>query len=54
MNSRQLLVLFMIAIVSIVPVAAQDDAMTIDFWHGLTGPDGAFLEGMVNTYNETN
>ena len=54
MNSRKLLVLFMIAIVSIVPAAAQDDTMTIDFWHGLTGPDGAFLEGMVNTYNETN
>ena len=54
MSLRKLSVLFIVAILSIFPVAAQDDAMTIDFWHGLTGPDGAFLEGMVNTFNETN
>ena len=54
MSLRTLLVLFIVAILTIVPVSAQDDMMTIDFWHGLTGPDGAFLEDMVNTYNETN
>ncbi len=54
MSLRTLLVLFIVAILTIVPVSAQDDMMTIDFWHGLTAPDGAFLEDMVNTYNETN
>ena len=54
MSLRTLLVLFIVAILTIVPVSAQDDMMTIDFWHGLTGPDGVFLEGMVNSYNETN
>ena len=54
MRLRTLLLLFIVAILTIVPVSAQDDMMTIDFWHGLTGPDGAFLEDMVNTYNETN
>ena len=54
MSLRTLLVLFIVAILTIVPVSAQDDMMTIDFWRGLTGPDGAFLEDMVNTYNETN
>ena len=54
MSLRTLLVLFIVAILTIVPVSAQDDMMTIDFWHGLTGPDGVFLEDMVNTYNETN
>ena len=54
MSLRTFLVLFIVAILTIVPVSAQDDMMTIDFWHGLTGPDGVFLEGMVNSYNETN
>src|SRR5262245_14756466 len=41
--------------VSFLPASAQDEGdLVIDFWHGLTGPDGAFLEDMVNTYNETN
>lgn len=37
-----------------VSISSAQDPITIDFWHGLTGPDGAFLEEMVNTYNETN
>ncbi len=32
----------------------QDGAKTINFWHGLTGPDGAFLLNMVNKYNAEN
>lgn len=35
-------------------VLAQDEKTTIDFWSGLTGPDGDFLARMVQTYNETN
>ena len=54
MSLRTRLVLFIVAILAIAPVSAQDVMMTIDFWHGLTGPDGVFLEDMVNTYNETN
>ena len=54
MSSRTVFALFIIALLAIAPVSAQDDMMTIDFWHGLTGPDGVFLEGMVNTYNEMN
>ena len=45
--------LLVVAALPAHPSAAQD-TITIDFWHGLTGPDGAFLEQMVNTYNETN
>src|SRR6185295_17855008 len=43
---------------------AQDDpaplttcgegTVNIDFWHGLTGPDGSFLLDMVNQYNAEN
>lgn len=45
----------LVAAVGFTPAAAQDEGdLVIDFWHGLTGPDGAFLEEMVNTYNETN
>lgn len=48
------LLLAALFVLAAFPAAAQDDTITIDFWHGLTGPDGAFLEQMVNTYNETN
>lgn len=48
------LVLIVAMLVVVLPGTAQDTEITIDFWHGLTGPDGAFLEDMVNTYNETN
>jgi multiple sugar transport system substrate-binding protein len=44
------------------PVAAQDErpaecqegAQVINFWHGLTGPDGAYLADMVTKYNTEN
>lgn len=36
------------------PVVCPGDAKTIDFWHGLTGPDGRFLQDMVNQYNAEN
>lgn len=56
------LVILMIAAIAITGLVAKpetkavqaQDKITIDFWHGLTGPDGAFIENMVNTYNETN
>lgn len=34
--------------------ACQEGSTTIDFWHGLTGPDGSFLLDMVNKYNAEN
>lgn len=34
--------------------AKAQEEITIDFWHGLTGPDGAFLQQMVDAYNESN
>ena len=36
------------------PGACQDGSTAIDFWHGLTGPDGSFLLDMVNQYNSEN
>ena len=32
----------------------QAGATPINFWHGLTGPDGAYLQGLVNQYNAEN
>src|SRR5438128_540692 len=32
----------------------QAGAKTINYWHGLTGPDGAFLLNMVNKFNAEN
>ncbi|MBZ0306143.1 MAG: extracellular solute-binding protein, partial [Anaerolineae bacterium] len=50
-----LLIIVVLLAASFATTSAQDDDdLVIDFWHGLTGPDGAFLEEMVNTYNETN
>ncbi len=34
--------------------ACQQGAKQIDFWHGLSGPDGSFLLDMVNKYNAEN
>lgn len=50
------LLLVLALIVAAIPasMSSAQEEITIDFWHGLTGPDGAFLEEMVNTYNETN
>ncbi|MBC8170506.1 MAG: ABC transporter substrate-binding protein [Anaerolineae bacterium] len=31
-----------------------EGTQNIDFWHGLTGPDGSFLLDMVNQYNSSN
>jgi multiple sugar transport system substrate-binding protein len=31
-----------------------EGTVNIDFWHGLTGPDGSFLLDMVNQYNNEN
>jgi multiple sugar transport system substrate-binding protein len=56
----------LLALLLLVPMAAQAQdataeavvcdggASTIDFWHGLTGPDGSFLLDMVNKYNAEN
>ena len=56
--SRRFAFVFGVIVLSLLlaaPGMAQDDGdVVIDFWHGLTGPDGAYLEDMVNTYNETN
>ena len=57
MKKQHLIVvlLLLLSLVALVPASAQDEGdLVIDFWHGLTGPDGAYLEGMVNTFNETN
>jgi multiple sugar transport system substrate-binding protein len=56
MRNKLLLVAFMLAltlVVGLVPAVAQEGT-TIDFWHGLTGPDAAFLTAMVEEYNATN
>ncbi len=36
------------------PAECKADAKTINFWHGLTGPDGAYLADMVKKYNTEN
>ena len=35
-------------------VTAQDDVVTLEFWGGWTGPDGAIMQELVNTYNAEN
>lgn len=32
----------------------QANTKTVNYWHGLTGPDGNFLTKMVNDYNSSN
>src|SRR5436190_1866081 len=32
----------------------QPNAKTINYWHGLTGPDGNYLTKMVDKYNASN
>lgn len=34
--------------------ACPEGSISIDFWHGLTGPDGSFLAKMVDQYNQEN
>lgn len=36
------------------PAECKDGSKTINFWHGLTGPDGAYLADMVKQYNTDN
>ncbi len=44
------LVVIIALVVTVLPGAltSSQDEITIDFWHGLTGPDGSFIEEMVN------
>ncbi len=34
--------------------ACKEGSAEVTFWHGLTGPDGAYLSGLVNQYNAEN
>ncbi|MBK9121651.1 MAG: ABC transporter substrate-binding protein [Chloroflexi bacterium] len=34
--------------------AAQDDVVTLEFWGGWTGPDGAIMQQLVDQYNAEN
>lgn len=34
--------------------SSQPDVLTIDFWNGFTGPDGATMERMVRAFNREN
>jgi multiple sugar transport system substrate-binding protein len=36
------------------PADCKEGSKTINFWHGLTGPDGAYLADMVKQYNTDN
>lgn len=39
-----------------VPLTAckAENTKVVNFWHGLTGPDGAYLTDMINQYNAAN
>jgi multiple sugar transport system substrate-binding protein len=63
MRTGKVFLVITILLLGVQLVGAQDSppattcpegATVVDFWHGLTGPDGRFLLDMVNQYNQEN
>lgn len=50
--SKALLLILLVAMFSVA--TAQDDVVTLEFWGGWTGPDGAIMQKLVDQYNEEN
>ena len=46
--------LMFVVVLGFGTVAAQDDPVTLEFWGGWTGPDGAIMQGLVDQWNAEN
>ncbi len=53
MRKYALLVLLVVLLGAVSLTAAQEE-MTLEFWGGWTGPDGAIMQQLVDRYNEEN
>ena len=46
--------LMFVVVLGFGTVAAQDDPVSLEFWGGWTGPDGAIMQGLVDQWNAEN
>ena len=49
-----LLSLLFVVVLGLGTVTAQDEPVTLDFWGGWTGPDGAIMQELVDQWNAEN
>lgn len=49
-----LISLMFVVVLGLGTVAAQDDPVTLEFWGGWTGPDGAIMQELVDQWNAEN
>lgn len=46
--------LLLIVLLALFGVASAQDVVTLEFWGGWTGPDGAIMQKLVDQYNAEN
>ena len=48
------LILVVLALLTGIGLSGAQDVVTLEFWGGWTGPDGAIMQQLVDKYNAEN